>query len=233
MNTPRTHRLFLSLLFFTALLLAACQNMDRREAATTGSALYLDYQISGEEGEDSVACRLQCRRGNSDGPTVLLSPAAVRLDSLPLVADSAGFSGIYYETQRPSAGFNGNHIWQVRDSAGHDRTIPFNFFTFSLSPLPARIRRSDIEMEVKNFPANRGRVHLLLVDTSWASNDLNIILPVRDGRVLVPGGRLRYLSNGPIDLEMRYDEIVPLEPDARPGRLHLTYTIRRSFDLED
>lgn len=223
--------LFLAL--FATLLLAACQNMDRRAPAFSGNALYLDYQISGEEGEDSVACRLQCRRGGPDGPTVLLSPGAVRLDSIPLTADSAGFSGIYYETERLSTGFDGNHIWQMRDSAGHDRATPFRFSAFSLSELPARIRRSDIEMELKNFPENRGRVHLLLIDTSWASNDLNIILPVHNGRVLVPGGRLRYLSNGPINLEMRYDEIVPLEPDARPGRLHITYTVRRSFDLED
>jgi hypothetical protein len=224
------------LVFLTSILLVGCQ--ERGDKKSLGplpdNGIYFDYQVMGEEGEDSVACRLQCRRGNQEGETVLLpSTTEVTLDGQPLQPDSAGFSGIYYETQRPAAGFSGQHTWQLKDKEGTIKAN-FSYFAFSLADLPPQVKRGDLELQLKNFPDDDDtRLHLLLVDTAWASNDLNALWRVRDGKLLIPVDRLSQLKAGPISLELRYEETLPLQPDAQRGSLHISYGLRRSFDLVD
>jgi len=219
------------LTFILAATLAGCGNGAREpKAAADPGAVYYEYQVMGEEGEDSVACRLQCRRGGSAGPTILLDPGAtVLVDNTPLAADSAGFSGIYYETELPAAGFSGRHSWTLTDKAGHSSKLPFTFSSFTLADIPAQLKRGDLDFEVSGLPDDAGRLHLLLIDTAWATNDLNALLPVRKGRLTVPAARLAELKAGPISLELRFDETTPLET----GSLRLSYGLRRSFDLVD
>ena len=214
-----------------AVLAAGCGNGVREpKAAADPAAVYYEYQVMGEEGEDSVSCRLQCRRGSAAGPTILLDPGAtVLMDSTPLAADSAGFSGFYYETGLPAAGFTGKHNWTLTDKSGHSSKLPFTFNAFTLAGIPAQLKRGDLQFEVSGLPDDAGRLHLLLIDTAWTSNDLNALLPVKNGRLTVPAARLAELKSGPISLELRYDETTPLET----GSLRLSYGLRRSFDLVD
>src|SRR5687768_14068709 len=103
----RSMRLKILLNILVSGSLAGC---DQRPATVSNpNDIYFDYRITGEENDD-VACVLQYKRGGPDGEAIMIrEPGSVELDGVRLEADSAGFSGIYYEQYIPSEEFIGTH----------------------------------------------------------------------------------------------------------------------------
>jgi predicted small secreted protein len=98
-------------------LLASCNNTEIGESKDVNpEAVYLDYNIAGEEGDEDVTCKFQFRMGGPEGTTLVLNnPAKIELDGEPLMVDSSKLGGAYYEIQKPLASFAGKHIITYTD----------------------------------------------------------------------------------------------------------------------
>lgn len=204
--------------------LTSCRNGDQ-------SNLWLDYQITGEEGRDSITVLLRYRVGHNEGNAVALEPPAkAELDGQPLRMDSAAITGVYYETMRAAGSFGGNHQIVYTSASGQQYREEFTFSPVTLiTQLPPVVMRDDLVLELDGLnPVDYVRV--LLIDTSYAGREISRLDTVKNGRVLISRRDLATLSDGPIMMELARDENRPTKKSL--GRLSITYVLRREFELQ-
>ena len=196
-------------------------------------AVFFDYKIWGEEEKDEVTINLQYRMGGPNGTTLVLEdPSKVLLDGETIPADSARFSGAYYEVQKHLSSFSGKHIIVFIDVNGKEYAEEFEFIPFSLNPdVPETLQRGDL---VFNFHGLEpiDYIRVLMTDTSFTSDDINEIDTVRNGRLVITAERLSTLSNGPINLQF-YKEVEKTVKSSTKegGSWFMSYGIKREFVL--
>src|SRR6188474_2243939 len=147
------------------IFLTGCE--DSRRNATGYDNLYLDYKITSEEGED-VACVFQYRKGGPEGEAIIIPPPGkIVLDGTTLEADSAGFSGIYYEQYINADSSQGEHevVFTAPDKKKY--TEKFRFEPFDVENFPEQVPREPFVIRLKNFPEGKSKVRLLLIDTAF------------------------------------------------------------------
>jgi hypothetical protein len=72
----------------------------------------------------------------------------------------------------------------------------------------------------------------MMIDTSFASNDVNETVRVKDGQLLVTAGMLANLSSGPIFMDLfKQDDMIVSETGLR-GKIIVSYGLRREFQLK-
>lgn len=227
----------LLLLLLTSVMLAACTNREKAKDKNVNSAnIYFDYQVWGEEGKADVTCVLQYRFGGPDGTTLVLGGQnTVQIDGQILHANSTKFLGTYYEDVKPLAEFKGMHEIVFTGADGKQYKEKFAFTPFSLlTELPEKIQRKPFTVKLKNFPAGETPLRLLMIDTAFATNDVNEIIRVRNGEVKIDSLLFRQLMNGPISLELYREEERPLKQQTKAGgKLSISYSLKREFELVD
>lgn len=218
------------LLVLTLLAFSACNGEDKKAPSLPGASdLFLDYEISAEEGSENAIIMLQFRKSDKDATSIALdSGSQVSFDGELLVEDSARLAGTFYEVQRPLAGFEGEHVISYTNKNGQTYEERFSFTPLQLISIPPAISRKDLMLNLEGSKDNH-TIQVTVTDTSFKTIDVNENYKVKDGQIALESAVLQKLANGPIALELFSEEIKPL-PN---GRLLLTYTIRRELELKD
>ena len=212
---------------------AGCTNPDNAAPLAVSNDLYLDYRISGEEDKEAVTCLVQVRRGGREGmPFRLPPPGSITLDGVPLPSDSAGISGAFYEMMIPQEDFAGEHTILFKNGEGGAHEQSFTWAPFHMAELPGALRRDTYRLQLEGWPGG-GKVRLMLVDTSFSTDDVNRIASVENGELVLPPELMQNLAPGPIMMEIVREETRPLVQGTRHiGRLVISYSLRREFELE-
>ena len=216
------------IVFLIGFALAACNNTDV-ENENVATDFYADYKIWGEEGKETVTVLLQYRLGGSDGKTTVL-PEGVTIDGIPLPADSAGISGAYYEAAFPSATFEGDHIIEfiTPDGKKHSQAFGYAVFAFVDEP-PATLTMEPVTFELSGLP-DSAKLHLLITDTAFATNDLNTEVEIIKGAFTITKQMWQGLKPGPMVLEIYREEKKPLYGFSKAGGILTThYGLKREF----
>jgi hypothetical protein len=217
-------------------LLASCNNTEIGEIKDVNpEAVYLDYSITGEEGDEDVTCKFQFKMGGPQGTTLVLhEPAKIELDGELLAADSSKLGGAYYEIQKSLADFAGKHVITYTDLNKKVFTEEFDFTPVKLAGnIPEVISRKDFSFQLEGLEAE-DYVTVVVADTVFESDDIHETDTVKNGHLVINPDRLQKLANGPITLILSKETEKPLKnPTAEGGKITTEYSLRREFELKN
>jgi hypothetical protein len=72
-----------------------------------------------------------------------------------------------------------------------------------------------------------------MTDTAFITNDVNQVVKVKDGELQVDQKMLDQLKNGPINLELYREQVIPVEDRTRAGgKITISYGLKRDLVLE-
>lgn len=225
-----------STLILTLLFLSSCTSNEIGNSKDVNpDAVFFDYEVWAEEGKENATINLQYRMGGPNGTTLVLNePGKVMLDGEKLEPDSARFSGVYYEVQKPVTSFAGKHAIVFTNLNKKEYREEFVFTPFIIKPdLPAVLTRGDLVFSLDGLdPIDYIRV--LLTDTSFASYDINHVDTVKNGRLVISAERISTLKSGPINLQFYKEIEKPIKNGTKEGgKLSITYGLKREFELRD
>jgi hypothetical protein len=219
-------------LIFLLLFVSACTNNtvgNRKDIDP--DAVFFEYIIRGDEDDSNVTLYLQFRIGGSNGYTLTLKdPAKVELDGEPIQVDSAKLTGAYYEIQKPADYFTGKHTITFTDFNKKVHRQEFEYKPFSMETDLDEVERGDLVFELDGLE-KEDYLHVSATDTSFTSRDIVEIDTVKDGKLVIPAHKLRYLVDGPITLLLSR-ETQKIIRNAIRGRITVTYGLKREFTLE-
>jgi hypothetical protein len=218
-------------LFVFCMVCNSCNNS--KEDALNPEAVYFDYKITGEEGNDKLTVMLQYRvGGEEEGDAV--SMGKVTLDGEDLPADSTKMSGVFYELHKPIAGFKGKHSILLTGINKKEYKEEFDFQLAELITLLAdTIRRNDLTFEFSGL-SQKDYLRVLLTDTSFINDGINRVDLVQDGHLAISETDLETLTNGPVQIEFIREYERPVKNGTEAGgRLLITYSLKREFFLKD
>lgn len=226
-------RFFPAFVSLTIVLLSCLGNENEKAYTYHPDDVFHDYRISGEEGKDDVTIVLQHRLGGLNEDPAFLENSKISLDGTELKADSAKLAGTFYEVQRPAVEFEGNHTIRFVDNRGEEHKLTFEYQPFSFKEeIAEQMVKKPFTLRLKNFPSGASPVQLVMVDTSFASRDVNEELNVRNGELTISEEQLANLSYGPIAFELHIEKELPLENFSKKGgRILITYSLRRQFEF--
>lgn len=222
----------LKLFHFPILLfLVSCTN--KKESGV--DAVYADYTITADESAENVTCLLKFYRSRNRLEALLLEPpAGVSFDGTALQGDTAGLNGVYYEVQKPLSDFTGTHTIVFKNAEEKEYKETFDFQPFSVTDvLGETVPRGDISVRIEGVPPVAA-IRVLLTDTSFYTDDINEIDTVKNGQLIISEAALRKVASGPVTLHLFKEEERRLKaPPASGGRLSITYSLSREFELVD
>lgn len=219
-------------------LLFSCQNSDKPDVMVGSSEadpefIYFDYQVKGEETNDSVTVLLQFRQDYANGRTLKLDPPSqVTLDGELLKADSTKITGAFYEIQKQVDSFAGPHTILF---TGVNKTQYKETFSFQplqlLTSLPETLPAEDLWLELAGTEPG-DLVRLVLTDTVFGSEGIDRLDTLADNRLLISREDLAGLAPGPIQLFLVKETNQPLKNGTYSGgNLFSTFELRREFML--
>jgi len=197
---------------------------------TNQDAVFFDYIIRGDEDDSNVTLYLQFRIGGPNGYTLTLdNPAKVELDGEVIPVDSAKLTGAYYEIQKPAETFTGKHTITFTDFNKKVHSQQFEYKPFSMETELHDIQRGDLVFDLEGLEKEE-YLHVAATDTSFTSRDIVEIDTVKDGKLVSPARKLRYLGNCPIRLLLSKESQKIIENEIR-GRVTVSYGLKRQFEL--
>lgn len=209
--------------------MVACWSCGDEQQKVNEEKIYAEYKVWGSEEQPEVTCVLQFKDDRQAIPERLLPPSFVLLDGKELNADSSRYAGVFYERRSPAAAFTGRHTI-VYNNEQDSFTESFQYLPFSLAEeLPARISRGDFVVKLNNEA--KGKFYLSLTDTSFQSNDFYEEVNVRGGELRLDTQQLNRVAPGPVVMELVREEERRLKQPK--GKLTITYSLRREFELKD
>jgi hypothetical protein len=231
------NRLFVLFLYILSTFLTSCTSNEIGTAKDVNpEAIYFDYKIWGEEGNNDVTIKLQYRVGGKNGTTLLLEePAKVELDGELLKADSSTYSGVYYEVQKPVASFTGRHTIVFTDVNKKQYKEVFNFQPVALeTKIPDTLQRSKIAFKFSGIDSP-DYLRVLMTDTSYTGEGINQLDTVyKDGLITIGMEDIKELVNGPIHLEITKENDSPVKNGTREGgRISISYGLKREFNIKN
>jgi hypothetical protein len=209
-------------------LFIACTNDD-----LDADAIYLSYQLTGQEDDSVIVLKLQYKRGGPNGPSILLEkPGKVELDGVEIPPDSTRIGGTYYEVIGSIESFQGTHSLVFTAPDGKKYREEFTFEPMRLKvPLGDTIQREGLNIPLQGVK-DGDQVRLIVTDSSFGELEINRLDTVRDGKVRINKQEWDILFNGPIHLEI-YTEINRqlANPTRRGGQLSISYALKRDMIL--
>jgi hypothetical protein len=216
---------------FVLLFAPACTNnpLGNRKDIDP-EAIFFDYIIRGDEDDSDVTLYLQLRTGGPNGYTLTLKdPAKVELDGELIQVDSAKLTGAYYEIQKPAESFIGKHTITFTDFNKKVHIQEFEYKPFSLETELDEVDRGDLVFDLEGLE-KEDYLHVSATDTSFTSRDIVQIDTVKDGKLIIPAYKLKYLVDGPITLLLSKETQEIVKNEIR-GRITVSYGLKREFDL--
>ena len=227
--------LFLSFIVFIFIFTSCDSNEVGNSKDVNPESIYFDYKVWGDEGNDDMTVMLLYRFAGKNGTTLVLDePSKVELDGQEIKVDSSKMTGAFYEVIKPLKDFIGKHDIVFTNLDNKQYKEEFDFKPISLrTKVPAEIKRSDLAFDLDGLePVDY--VRILLTDTSFASDDINWIDTVKNGRVIITKEDLKRVVNGPVHLELYREFDRPVKNSTREGgRFSFTYGLKREFVLKD
>jgi hypothetical protein len=218
-------------IFFLVFVLACTDNTTGNKKNIDPDAIFFDYVIRGDEDDSNVTSYLQFRIGGPNGYALTLKdPAKVELDGEIIAVDSARLTGTYYEIQKPAETFTGKHKITFTDFNKKVHNQEFEYKTFSLETELADVNRGDLVFDLEGLD-KEAYLHVSATDTSFASRDIVEIDTVRDGKLIIPARKLRYVVDGPITLLLSKETQKIIRNEIR-GRITVSYGLKREFELQ-
>ncbi len=230
------NRFFIPCTFFLSLVCFSC--MNNKEPENTNDidpeAIYLDYQVRGEEGNELVTILIQFRAGESYGGTLALSPPShVELDGELIPADSTSMTGTFYEVQRSVSQLSGIHTIVFTGANKKKYKEEFSFQPVTLvSTVPDSLGRDELVFDFEGLkPLDEMRV--VIADTSYPGQEIDRTDTVRNGRLAIKKEDIDSLYNGPVQVLFIREQETPVKnsPKKAGGRISFSYTIKREFNL--
>ncbi len=235
-NTFIMNRFFPLLFILPFIFFTSCNSNEIGSIKDVNpEAIYFDYKIWGEEANDNLTVKLQYRFGGENGTTLTIeTPAKVELDDELIPVDSSKITGAFYEIQKPTKKFAGEHIITYTGINEKKYREKFRFQPLQLrTSLPRVLKRGNILLEVDGLDAE-GFVRVILTDTSFLSEGVNRMDTIKNGQIIITTEDLKSLSNGLIQLELIKEVDRPVKSRTREGgRLSISYGLKREFILED
>jgi hypothetical protein len=230
------NRFFALLLILPVIFLSSCNSNEIGSSEDVNpEAIYFDYKIWGDEGNDNLTVRLQYRFGGKNGTTLTIeNPAKVQLDDELIPVDSTKMTGAFYEIHKPINKFNGEHTIAFTDMNGKQYREKFRFQPLKLkTALPETLKRGKMLLEIDGLDCECF-VRVILTDTSFTSEGINRMAMVKNGQIIITEEDLKNLVNGPIQLELIKEEERRLKNGTREGGgFSISYGLKREFILED
>ena len=214
---------------FTTVIVAGCTNRDQ---VYNTDSLFFDYTINAEEGSEMVTVKLQFKRNSVTGKAIEVK-GKVEFDGQVIKSDSTELSGFYYEIQKPLNLFTGKHtiVFTAPDNKQYKQEFEFTPFTIE-NELPEQVSRQPFTIKLNNFPQRETPVRLVMLDTAFESEGINEEIPIVKGELVIDDFILRQLKSGPIIMEIYREQEIPLKQSTKAGgRLAITYSLRREFEL--
>ncbi|MBL7746827.1 MAG: hypothetical protein JNM19_05330 [Chitinophagaceae bacterium] len=212
------------------LLMTGCASKDKQ--ADTNQ-FFFDYTITGEEENDSVTIMLQYREEEAGEVVSIEGKGQVKLDGIPLLAESTKITGAYYEVQRPLAEFAGNHTIIFTTNANKEYKEEFTFQPLQLlTTLPDSLPAEELVLEL-NGVEKGDLIRILMTDTIFGSEGIERLDTIQaDNRLLISREEMTGLASGPIQLELVKESEDPIQ-NATPGggRLYRSFRLKREFWL--
>jgi hypothetical protein len=220
-------------IIFLFLIVSSClDDTIRNRKNTNPDAVFFDYIIRGDEDDSNVTLYLQFRIGGPNGYTLTLkSPAKVELDGEVIPVDSAKLTGAYYEIQKPAETFIGKHTITFTDFNKKVHSQEFEYKPFSMATELDEVERGDLVFDLEGLEKEE-YLHVSATDTSFTSRDIVEIDTVKDGKLVIPARKLRYLVNGPVTLLLSKETQKIIKNEIR-GRVTVSYGLKREFELKN
>lgn len=216
-------------------LIVSCK--QKKDAESTGQVpadvIYIDYQVRGNEGNDSVTILANFREFDEFGYALKLdTPAMVQLDDELIQGTTLKIPGTFYEVQKKLDDFSGTHKLRFTDA---NKKVYEEAFTYQpmvlTSALPDIVTDSVLILELQGLDSN-DMVHVVLTDTAYASEGIERIDTVKNNRIIITAKELAGLANGPIQLELQREMVRPvMDRRILRGKLSIMYSLRREFTL--
>jgi len=217
---------------FLLLCASACTNNtigNRKDLDP--DAVFFEYIIRGDEDDTNVTLYLQFRIGGPNGYTLTLkNPAKVELDGEVIAVDSAKLTGAYYEIQKTAETFIGKHTIAFTDFNKKVHSQEFEYKPFSMETELDEVERGALVFDLEGLE-KEDYLHVSATDTSFASRDIVEIDTVKDGKLVIPAHKLRYLVDGPITLLLSKETQKIIRDEVR-GRVTVSYSLKREFELK-
>lgn len=232
------NRFFIQVFLLCQIVFSSCNN--NREPENTNEidpeAIYLDYQVRGEEGNELATVLLQFRVEESYGGTLALTgPSKVELNGEEIPADSTRMTGTFYEVQLPVEKLAGSHTIIFTDANKKKYKEEFSFQpVFLLSVVPDSLGRDNLVFDFKGLkPLDQMRV--VIADTTYPGHETDRTDTVRNGRLIIKKEDIEGLANGPVQVLFirEYETPVKKGPKSGGGRISFSYSIKREFHLVD
>lgn len=189
-------------------------------------------EVRGEEEQAEVTARLQFFGAASRGRSLALPQGGtVRVDEVPLQADSASLSGAYYEAGFSKEQFAGSHRLQVlRDGA--PVVLPFRFRVLGLKEEPpAELDRARLVLRLSGVGPEPVPVRVVLVDTAFRTDDFHQIRTAANGELVLDRGVFAGLAPGPLYLELQLEEEEKVQDKGLQGTIRSQFVLRRQLQL--
>jgi hypothetical protein len=224
---PRFVPGFILLLVFVS---ACTNNPIGNKKDIDPDAVFFEYIIRGDEDDNNVTLYLQFRIGGPNGYSLTLKdPAKVELDGEMIPVDSGKLTGAYYEIQKPAESFVGKHTITFTAFNKKEYSQEFEYKSFSLETDLENVNRGDLVFELEGLE-KEDYLHVSATDTSFTSRDIVEIDTVRNGKLIIPAHKLKYLVNGPITLLLS-KETQKITRNEIHGRITVSYGLKREFEL--
>ena len=115
-------------LLFIVSVVQACQSPEAEKKITRVPPVNLALRIWGEEGKESFHCLAQVQSVESRAvPGKLDAGEKITVDGVLLEADSARYSGVFYQAELPIDQFAGEHLVSFTSEDGRTHTEKFEF----------------------------------------------------------------------------------------------------------
>lgn len=221
-------------LLLAAFILVSCNNGSPQQPDVQNDWLFLDYQVTGEDGVPEGVVRVQFHLAGPEGQALLLdTPAAVLFDGHPMAEGKSKMNGGYYEAAFLLDEADNVHFITYRDPSGNLYNDTFSFPHFRLAEeLPATVDRAKgLQVDFSGLDSITV-IHTLLTDTSFYGRGIDRLDSVVGGKLYFSEIELLALENGPIHLEFFREEEHYLQRNGRlHGRLYMAYNVSREFQL--
>lgn len=236
--TNRKRFIFLPgvLAFFIIIGFVVCKSEDKDVNQNDNpQSIFLDYQVTGNEEEDSVTVLLHFRNSDIEGEAFRLDkPSEVRLDGESLAYDSSKMTGFYYEVRKSLGSFAGKHNIVFTDTKGDSYREDFSFQAFSLVNPPTELNFNDSLVLQFSGLEKEDYLLVLMTDTSFPGRGINRVETIRNGKLVIAPGELKQLAPGPVQIMFTREFERPLENGTKSGgRLAITYRLGREFILRN
>ena len=216
-------------IFSAAIFFLSCTSSEIGNSKDVNpSTIYMQYNVSYSEGDDSLNCILQYRFAGDKGTTLVLTPPSkTEIDGKEITVDSGFVSGAYYSKNFAANNFSGDHVIKFTDINGKTYKEPFSFELFSCkTELPQTIGRKNLLFEFAGSK-NGDIIHVDISDTASSTGDIEKNVTIRNNQLEISALELKSLSNGPLIIQFYKKQELPLRhPTEEGGKLTISNSLK-------